>query len=111
MLKIKRQKRIKEATMPAIIRPATDNHTQVKFEYLAEPSAAVYLVGSFNAWNPTHTRLCDTNSDGCYRAALALESGTYEYKFVVNGQWCIDPKCLDPVVNRFNTLNGVVTVN
>jgi hypothetical protein len=111
MLKIKRRKRIREAAAPAATHPATDDRRLVKFEYLTAPGAAVYLVGSFNNWNPAQTRLCDKNSDGCYRVALDLESGTYEYKFVVDGQWRIDLKCPDPVVNRFNTLNGVITVN
>ena len=111
MMRTKRQKQIKNATAKATIQPATEVQKQVKFEHRAEPGSDVYIVGSFNDWNPMQARLHDESGAGCYRVSLALAPGRYEYKFVVNGQWRIDPKCQDPIVNRYNTLNGVFTVN
>jgi 1,4-alpha-glucan branching enzyme len=110
MRRTKRQKQVKNSTAQAAIHPATEVRNGVKFEFRAEPGADVYVVGSFNDWDPTQTRLRDESGDGCYFATLALAPGRYEYKFVVNGQWCIDPQFQDPIVNRFNTLNGVLTV-
>ncbi|MFH1477457.1 MAG: glycogen-binding domain-containing protein [Verrucomicrobiota bacterium] len=111
MVRTKQQKQVKNATTETPIHPAKDVQKQVKFRYRTDPGANVYIVGSFNDWNPLQTRLRDESGDGRYRVSLALAPGRYEYKFVVNGQWRIDPKCPDPIVNRYNTLNGVVTVN
>ena len=111
MMRTKRQKQVKNLTSKPTILPATEVQNGVKFEYRAEPGADVYVVGSFNDWDPMQTRLRDEMGNGCYCAFFALAPGRYEYKFVMNGQWCVDPKCLDPIVNRFNTLNSVVTVS
>ena len=111
MMRTKRQKQVKNSTSKTTIHPATEVLNGVKFEYRTEPGADVYVVGSFNDWNPMQTRLRDEIGNGCYYAFIALAPGRYEYKFVVNGQWCFDPKCPDPIVNRYNTLNGVITVS
>ena len=111
MTRTKQQKQVKNATAKATIQSATEIQKRVKFEYRAEPLSDVYVVGSFNDWNPMQTRLRDEIGNGCYYAFFALAPGRYEYKFVVNGQWCVDPKCPDPIVNRYNTLNSVVTVS
>ena len=111
MVRTKQQKQAKDATAQTTNPPAREILKQVKFKYRTEPGADVYIVGSFNDWNPRQTRLRDESGNGRYQASLALAPGRYEYKFVVNGKWRIDPKCQDPIVNRFNTLNGVVTVN
>jgi len=111
MMRTKRQKQVKNATAKTAIQSPAEVQKRVKFKYRTEPGADVYVVGSFNDWNSMQTRLHDENGDGHYRVSLALATGRYEYKFVVNGQWCIDPKCQDPIVNRYNTLNSVVTVS
>ena len=111
MVKTKRQKHVKNATAKTTSQPAKEIQKPVKFKYRTDPGTDVYVAGSFNDWNPMQTRLRDESGDGRYRASLALVPGRYEYKFVVNGQWRIDPNCPDPIVNRCNTLNGVVTVN
>jgi len=107
----RRQKQGKDGAAKEPTPPVAGSEKQVVFEYRAEPGVEIYVVGSFNDWNPKQTRLGDESGDGCYRASVALAPGRHEYKFVVNGQWSVDPKCQDPIVNRYGTLNGVVTVN
>ena len=106
----KKQKQTQAGATEKSVAPVGKIDGQVAFEHRTDAGADVYVVGSFNDWDPTRNRLRDNNSDGCYRTSLLLVPGRYEYKFVVNGRWCIDPKCPDPVVNRYGTLNGVVTV-
>ena len=49
-------------------------------------------------------------------AKLDLPPGRYEYKFVVDGQWCCEPNCQTSdecpkcVPNDFGTLNRFVDV-
>lgn len=49
----------------------------------------VYLAGTFNNWN---SRDCRMQKRGdTWEAAVYLQEGTYGYKFVVDGQWIVDP--------------------
>ena len=36
--------------------------------------------------------------------------GQHEYKFLVNNEWRLDPKCPDWIPNDIGTLNSVVRV-
>jgi 1,4-alpha-glucan branching enzyme len=81
----------------------------VKFE-LYEPSArAVYVAGSFNAWNPTATPLKNDGS-GKWEAAMRLIPGKYQYRFVVDGKWVADPLAKETAPNPFEGVNSVLVV-
>lgn len=72
----------------------------------AAVGSKVYLAGSFNNWNPTEIEMTDKDGSGVYTAAINLDPGIYEYKFVINGTWSLDP---DP--DRDWTQNGLGTLN
>ena len=82
----------------------------VCFELVTEPGSQVCLAGTFNNWDPRSTPMKDNPRSGHYKARLLLQPGRYEYKFVVNGAWCADPKCPDFVPNDTGTLNSVIDV-
>ena len=44
------------------------------------------LVGDFNNWDP-EARTLKQDKKGVWKAYLTLELGTYEYRFLVDGQW------------------------
>ena len=69
--------------------------------------ARVQLVGNFNDWTPRTMR---RRKDGSYAASVKLTPGTHEYKFIVDGQWLVDPDNSAWAVNPFGTLNSVVQV-
>lgn len=71
-----------------------------------EPGSTVYLAGSFNDWSATDKKLVDKQGNGVYTTTVTLPSGIYEYKFVINGIWTLDP---DP--DRDWTQNGLGTLN
>jgi len=75
---------------------------------LAE-ARTVYLVGDFNDWDPTATRMRKARSGG-FRATVALPPGTHHYKFVADGVWMHDPRAAEQEMNQFGTLNSVVRV-
>ena len=83
---------------------------KVRFEYAGEPGSAVFVAGSFNDWNPGRHALKDRESKGKYSTTIPLLPGRYEYKFVIDGIWCVDPKCGDWTPNDHGSLNSVVTV-
>ena len=82
----------------------------VVFSIEADAGYDVYVAGSFNDWNPAQHKLVDDKGEGIYSIELRLAPGDYEYKFVVNGTWCVDPNCKEWVANSLGTLNSVLHV-
>jgi len=64
--------------------------TPVTFAISAPEAKAVFVTGSFNAWNITQ-HLMQKQPDGRWTLTLPFTPGRYEYKFVVDGEWVIDP--------------------
>ncbi len=50
-------------------------------------------------------------SAGVYEAVVPLDPGSYEYKFVVNGEWCVDPECPRWAPDGHGSLNSVLIVD
>lgn len=71
----------------------TTTSKQVEFSCNAPKATSVFVAGSFNDWRPDVTALHLDKSDGQWSGTLALPPGRYEYKFVIDGQWCCDPAC------------------
>lgn len=70
------------------------NHT---FELKGHQNAKrVYLSGSFNDWKENKIRLQRT-PDG-WKKDLFITEGTHAYKFIVDGNWILDPD--NPVVRE-----------
>ena len=83
---------------------------RVAFQLAAESGSEVFVAGTFNNWNPRRHPMRDNADGGIYRTTVDLPPGRHEYKFVVNGEWRVDPACLEWVPNGYGTLNSVVTV-
>jgi type 1 glutamine amidotransferase len=49
----------------------------------------VRLTGTFNNWNEAELKM--TKTAGGWELPYVLSSGNYEYKFIVDGEWMIDP--------------------
>jgi len=83
---------------------------KIRFQLETDPNSQVFVAGTFNDWDATRRRMRDNPESGVFSATLTLPPGRHEYKFVVNGQWLMDPKCREWTWNEHGTLNGVVTV-
>ena len=83
---------------------------KITFHLATEPGSQVFVAGTFNNWNPTQHRMRDNPDGGLFKIALTLPPGRHEYKFVVNGEWRLDPGCPDWLPNSVGTLNSVVSV-
>ena len=80
---------------------------RVLFSLHTEAGRKVFVAGNFNDWDPTAKEMTDKNMDGNYSATLLLGPGKYQYKFIVDGTWCVDPKCDETIQNEHGTLNSV----
>lgn len=88
---------------------------QRTFTYVKPANApavnSVNLAGSFNNWSTT-AQAMTKQADGSWKATIPLARGTYQYKFVMNGnQWpnnmCNDPTWGDP--NNAGKVDATVT--
>ena len=99
-------KRTTPVAAPKKAAPAAPKAERVVLTVQADPGSTVYLAGSFNSWDPQGLRMVDKDGNGLYSVSVTLAPGIYEYKFVINGVWTLDP---DP--DRDWTQNGLGTLN
>lgn len=88
-----------------LIRIVETDLKEADFEFKAPQAKEVYVVGDFSGWEKK-IRL-RRFSTGVWRKKIPLRSGRYEYKFVVDGEWCVDPVNSHTVYNAVGTLNSV----
>jgi hypothetical protein len=52
----------------------------------------IFLAGNFNEWKPSDPKflLKDDDGDGIWSITVKLPPGTYQYKYVADGQWTQD---------------------
>lgn len=80
----------------------------VKFSLKAPPQARkVCLAGDFNSWKPVDMK---KQKDGAYCATLELKSGTYQYKFIVDGNWVTDPDQPRMARNPYGSMNSMAQI-
>jgi len=82
---------------------------RVVFTLEAPEAKEVSLVGDFNDWNAKKHPM-KRNRKGDLEKIVMLPPGTYEYKYLVDGQWRNDPRNDAFSYNCFGTQNNVVTV-
>lgn len=101
----------KKTAKPAAKKTAkTAAKKDVTFTVHADKGLAVYLAGEFNGWDPTAKKMAYKARKGIYAATIKLATGSYQYKFVIDGTWCADPENAEAVPNDQGTFNSIVTV-
>jgi 1,4-alpha-glucan branching enzyme len=76
------------------------------FYFTAPGARSVRLVGDFTNWDEGAIDLKKQPS-GIWKTTVALDPGTHEYRFIVDGEWCDDPDATMRVKNAFATENCV----
>jgi len=89
---------------------ATSGRRRVTFVLRADPGSEVYLGGSFNEWDYLKKPLKESAEKGVFSGMCMLPPGTHEYKFMINGTWCVDPENPSFCQNQFGSLNSVIEV-
>ena len=88
----------------------TRKFKKVLFQFKSEPGRQVFLAGTFNDWDPTRTPLAAADETGLCTVSLDLLKGRHEYKFVVDGNWLVDPTGADSAPNEHGSMNSVIIV-
>jgi hypothetical protein len=98
------------ATVPTLS-PASRDERGTRFAFRPGAGAShVFVAGEFNAWSPTASEMLDPDGDGEYEIFLKLRPGTYQYKFVADGQWHHDPGNPNVTPDTFGGSNSVIVV-
>ena len=95
--------------MPKQNKKVNPKRTRVTFRFEGRDVSEVILMGDFNGWNPkkhpmTHKR------EGIWEKIAVLPPGDYEYKFLVDGNWQMDPKSSQVRMNCYGTYNNLLTI-
>ena len=84
----------------------TENRGVQTFSITAPAATNVQLAGDFTSWQQQPIKMTK-DADGTWRTAVRLSPGPHPYRFLVDGQWQDDPKCLLHVPNPFGGQDAV----
>ena len=90
-------------------KPTAPKTRCVSFALHKPDAKRVSLCGEFNGWSPSATPMT-RHDDGHWKTTVALAPGRYQYKFIVDEQWIVDPAAQKNVPNQHGSLNSVVEV-
>ena len=85
--------------LPEAAGPQLIDDRRVRFTYQSEPGQIIYLVGSFNHWDPFALPLRE-EAGGLYSANLSIGPGTHYYAFIVGGDQVGDPENPNRTVDK-----------
>lgn len=83
---------------------------KVVFSYVAPGAQSVVVAGDFTAWQEGALSLKKSKS-GEWKKTVSLPPGRYEYRLIVDGNWCDDPNCATHQPNQFGGTNCVCVVD
>ena len=96
-------------TLKKIELPAPSLKGNVTFKLKGEPDAhVVALAGSFNNWRQSELLFSKEGNEWICR--VDLQPGRYTYKFVVDGNWIVDPENPEKEHDRNGYVNSVLIV-
>ncbi|NER13368.1 hypothetical protein GWK08_07960 [Leptobacterium flavescens] len=73
-----------------------------------EDARKVVLSGSFNKWDEKFFAM--DKVEGGWELKLQIKPGTYEYKFIVDGEWMEDQANPQKVRNQYGSYNSVIDI-
>lgn len=82
---------------------------RVVFRFNDNRACQVFLAGSFNGWDPSASPL-SRDLRGSWRTTVTLESGVYQYRFVVDGEWKQDPSLPGGSIDKSAACHSVLVV-
>ncbi len=87
--------------------PSLKGNTTFRLKGYTEATLVV-LTGSFNNWH--QSQLVFGREGGEWVCRVDLDPGIYRYKFIVDGDWLLDPSNPDTAEDEAGNVNNVVEV-
>jgi hypothetical protein len=89
--------------------PAPSLKGNTAFALKGYPDASVVvLTGTFNAWN--QSQFLFAREGDAWVCRIDLDPGVYQYKFIVDGDWLLDPSNPDTAEDEAGNVNNVIEV-
>jgi len=82
---------------------------RVRFRYVNPDAREVFVVGTFNDWDPRATPL-RRDALGDWSADVELPPGEYRCRLMVDGEWRDDPSARQTAENPFGGYDAVLVV-
>jgi len=79
------------------------------FQYYNPTASRVQIAGDFSGWIPVP--LFQRTTDGVWRIVVSILSGHYRYKFIVDGEWQMDPSHPFQMKNNFGSYDSYVELS
>ena len=76
----------------------------ILFQALSEEARSVEVAGDFNQWVPESLLRRDT--PGLWQKVIPITSGRWRYKFIVDGEWQLDPYHPEQRQNVYGTYDS-----
>jgi len=99
---------LKEEMMPRQTKKKTASN-KIQFSLSAPEARTVVLTGDFKSWSEKGIRL-RKSKEGVWKTAVELKPGRYEYKYIVDNQWWLDPANQQTSTNSYGSQNSVIQV-
>ncbi len=80
----------------------------VLFQALSRNAREVEIAGDFNHWVPE--TLIRRSDEGLWQKVIPMPNGQYRYKFIVDGEWQIDPCQPVQKINAYGTMDSCLEI-
>ena len=80
-----------------------------EFVLYAPEAKEVFLAGDFNDWNPEKFAMRKFKNGNC-KKKVKLKPGRYEYQFIVDGDWWLDPENDNRSTTPYGSENSVIDI-
>ena len=104
------EKRVGKIKIPVQLGPKQTKEG-VSFNYYDPVAQNVQLVGDFSNWEPVEDVMVQEKVNNIWKGTFPLDPGKYQYKFVVDGEWKIDPYNPEVTTSNQGTNNSLVIVS
>jgi len=71
----------------------------------------VQIAGDFSNWEPVEDIMVQQNENKIWKGTVQLEPGKYQYKFIVDGEWKIDPSNPEVTTSDMGVCNSLLIVS
>ncbi len=82
----------------------------ILFSFQSQDAETVAVAGDFNNWRPEKLNTPCLNED-VWTKVVPLCTGKYNYKYIVDSMWGVDPDNINRELNSFGVENSVIEVS
>lgn len=81
----------------------------ILFQFMSKTASSVEIAGDFNHW--VSEALVRRNQEGLWQRVIPVEMKTFRYKFIVDGEWQVDPHQPAQKENAFGGVDSYAEIS